>query len=993
MIFVARDKDSCKDITITTNINNLKPKVKMKKTKILMLLALLMVAVTGARAEAPSGAQAVDLGLPSGTLWANMNIGATTESDRGNYYAWGATTTQSDYSQANAPYYNGSSYTKYNATDGKTTLVLTDDAAHQNWGSDWRMPTKDEMQELLDNTDHEWATIGDVNGMKFMKKTDHSVYIFLPAAGNMNGTNHSNEGKCIYWTSTLWSDNGSGMGLVCTNSPSSSIGHDSRRFGFSVRPVKMFAGAGTSANPYQISNSTDWANLVTNVNAGETYSGKYFKMTANVGIVTTWMTGDNSTNTFKGTFDGDGHTLTVNYSASGTQCAPFGWLISATIENLNVAGTITTTGNRPASIAATAEDCTFRNCTSSVDITASTDNFVDGGGLVARVYTDKTITMTGCAFTGSITYSGNGYYGGGLLGKTIQGATATLTDCVFAPSAVTLAKESGVDFYMFSRVEDNTATLNLNNCYYYGTGAANSKITVQGLQAFRLAAGSGVATLGISGEGTEYDVSGITAYTGGIKFGGNYYGGSGQAVSLALTQDAPAGGTFWAYSADKGTVGAQTATSATITMPAANSTANDQVTLGAVYEVDLGLPSHTRWATMNVGAGSETGAGNYYAWGATSTQSDYSLANAPYYSGSAYTKYNATDGKTTLELSDDAANANWGGTWRMPSKVEINELCTDANITWTWDDENKGYRVTGKNGASIFLPAAGDMNGSDLVNNGSIGWYWSSDRNSSKADQGGYLRFTSSDHNYTDGSNRRYGFPVRAVKGFYCLSEDGSTPADNKTQTDVYIVRTLNAAGWNTFCVPFDISAAKVSALGLTVKQFTGATLSSGTLTLSFSDAESIAAGTPYLVKPAANIDFTAAGNEFAGVTQDWTAHSVNGGDATFVPALEPVSMTGGDKTTLFVANGGATLTYPVSDGSMKGFRAYFSVPGGASLASAFVLDFGDGETTGVRSIDNGQLIMDNRADAWYMLDGRRLSKEPTKSGVYVVNGKKTVIK
>ena len=88
--------------------------------------------------------------------------------------------------------------------------------------------------------------------------------------------------------------------------------------------ITFLSGKGTQASPYLIASTTDWNNLVSAVNGGETYSGTYFKMTANVGDVTpvsTWMTG-----TFSGTFDGYGNTLTVGYSTSARYCAPFGTL-------------------------------------------------------------------------------------------------------------------------------------------------------------------------------------------------------------------------------------------------------------------------------------------------------------------------------------------------------------------------------------------------------------------------------------------------------------------------------------------------------------------------------------------------------------------------------------------------------------------------------------------------------------------------------------------
>ena len=182
--------------------------------------------------------------------------------------------------------------------------------------------------------------------------------------------------------------------------------------------------------------------------------------------------------------------------------------------------------------------------------------------------------------------------------------------------------------------------------------------------------------------------------------------------------------------------------------------------------VDLGLS--VKWATCNVGASKPEEYGDYFAWGATEplyqpgyAQSSspvwksgktggYNLLNAPYqtanttsYSSIRWTKYlgsttssfkdpSATNSdalKTVLDPEDDAAHVNWGGSWRMPTYEELNELCT--NCTWTWTTINgiNGYKVQSKkSGYSdrwIFLPAAGCRYSTDLNYVGSYGGYWS----------------------------------------------------------------------------------------------------------------------------------------------------------------------------------------------------------------------------------------------------------------------------
>ena len=170
---------------------------------------------------------------------------------------------------------------------------------------------------------------------------------------------------------------------------------------------------------------------------------------------------------------------------------------------------------------------------------------------------------------------------------------------------------------------------------------------------------------------------------------------------------------------------------------------------GSVVEsVDLGLPSGLKWATMNVGANKPEEYGDYFAWGETepyySSQNpltwkdgkssgyywpSYKWCNGSEYALTKYntnSKYGTVDNKTVLDPKDDAAHVNWGGSWRMPTAKECNELIN--NCTWTWTSQNgvNGRLVTGPNGKSIFLPAADSRFGTDLRDAGSIGNYWSS---------------------------------------------------------------------------------------------------------------------------------------------------------------------------------------------------------------------------------------------------------------------------
>ena len=188
--------------------------------------------------------------------------------------------------------------------------------------------------------------------------------------------------------------------------------------------------------------------------------------------------------------------------------------------------------------------------------------------------------------------------------------------------------------------------------------------------------------------------------------------------------------------------------------------------------VDLGLS--VKWATCNVGASKPEDYGDYFAWGETTTKSTYDWSTYKYCNGSynTLTKYNnsssygSVDNKTTLELADDAARANWGGSWRMPTDSELTEL--REQCTWTWTTQNgvNGYKVTSKKSGytnkSIFLPAAGYRDDSSLFGAGSYGRYWSSSLYTDNPSRAwGVYFYSSSVYRYY--YFRNYGFSVRPV--------------------------------------------------------------------------------------------------------------------------------------------------------------------------------------------------------------------------------------
>lgn len=187
--------------------------------------------------------------------------------------------------------------------------------------------------------------------------------------------------------------------------------------------------------------------------------------------------------------------------------------------------------------------------------------------------------------------------------------------------------------------------------------------------------------------------------------------------------------------------------------------------------VDLGLPSGLLWATCNVGASRPEDYGKYYAWGETKNNK---IRYKWHRGKSKLTKYNTNpdygivDNKEVLDSEDDAAHVNWGGKWRMPTEAEMKEL--KDNCTWTWltmQNGAKGMRVTGPNGNSIILPAAGYYyDGSRHFVDG-LGYFWSSSLHTDDPYDAYHLFFASDYYvNVINFDHRDYGLSVRPVCPF-----------------------------------------------------------------------------------------------------------------------------------------------------------------------------------------------------------------------------------
>ena len=204
--------------------------------------------------------------------------------------------------------------------------------------------------------------------------------------------------------------------------------------------------------------------------------------------------------------------------------------------------------------------------------------------------------------------------------------------------------------------------------------------------------------------------------------------------------------------------------------------------------VDLGLSSGTLWATYNIGATKPEEYGDYFAWGETEPKDVYDWSTYKYatyatlkydsewgeYDFDSITKYNMSgrygiiDSLSTLLSEDDAATANWGPEWRMPTNEEQRELVKECQRQVTEVNGVYGAKFTGKNGNSVFFPAAGCRYGSGVFHKGNDGGYWTSSLGEESESLARYLGFDVKVDvkgvYWFDDSTRGTGCSVRAVR-------------------------------------------------------------------------------------------------------------------------------------------------------------------------------------------------------------------------------------
>ena len=248
--------------------------------------------------------------------------------------------------------------------------------------------------------------------------------------------------------------------------------------------AQTLSGKGTETDPYLIQNDTDWetfAGLINSASTNSSYRYKYYKQTADINVTT--MVGTSGSYSFRGYYDGDGHTMNISLTSTGSYCAPFKYVnYGGVFRRLHITGTITTSGPCAGSLVGNYDDGTLKviNCWSSVTINSSTEQTYTSshGGFVGINY-DR-INFTNCRFDGSLLGSNPLGFGGFVGHQHSTDGFTTISNCLFAPTALT---SNTTECYTFVR----STNVEISNGYYteaFGTvqGTAVGSMTNAQLQ-------------------------------------------------------------------------------------------------------------------------------------------------------------------------------------------------------------------------------------------------------------------------------------------------------------------------------------------------------------------------------------------------------------------------------------------------------------------------------------------------------------------------------
>ena len=721
-------------------------------------------------------------------------------------------------------------------------------------------------------------------------------------------------------------------------------------------------GSGTEANPCLIGTADQWNDFTGYIANGYTFSGEFVKLAGNISIST--MAGTDNANSFQGTFDGDGHTLTVNYNTSEPRTAPFRHVKNAVIRNLTVAGTITTSAQFAAGIVGESHgSLTLTGCRSSVAINSSVQGDGTHGGLVSTLSgKDNAITIEGCVFDGSFATTNGTSNCGGFIGWPVYNRP-TIRHSLMMPGSVA----AGMLKNTFSRWH-TTYMPTIEKCFFIAT---------ENLPEDQGSAGQGVSTIPDQFGKLEKDYGLVKVYTNGIQYDGMYYLESALILPGSGTESDPytIGST-----ADWDNFAKQTGSGCHYTNQYIKLTSDISVTAMAdtfegtfdgnghtlTVNIDLkdwGLQAapirNTRNATIKnlKTAGTITSNYLYMAGIVGNVKGNTTIENCS--SSIALHSGDITiigglvacvNSDVTLNISGCAFTGSLtiGGSYKLlgggivgisnqQTNISIrdclfapSELATQWSKFYTFvTDEVDKFSVTGcyytqdygtvQGTKAIALASAPVSLGEQVKDYGML-----------KAYEGGI--FFDGKY-YVDDS--KIGLDDKADNGSVISELDGITVDIALTGCTLY-----KDGAWNTICLPFNLTLAGSPLDGAVARPLSSASISGLTLNLAFGDAVTeLKAGTPYIIKWASGDNIV--NPQFIGVTIDATDRSFDNGAngdkrVRFIGVYKSIAFDGEDKSVLLLG-GGNTLYHPVSGAGVGALRAYFKIGDSATKATISV--------------------------------------------------------
>ena len=789
----------------------------------------------------------------------------------------------------------------------------------------------------------------------------------------------------------------------------------------------VIPGKGTKNDPYCIGTLSQWNQFATNVNGGNDYSGKYVKLTADIGTITTMV--GTAENAFAGEFDGDGHVLTVYINSEELYAAPFRH-VDGTIINLSVSGTITTSNKHAGGIVGLATYLELRNCASDVTINSSVSGDGSHGGLVGLIRNPNyatigfVYTVAGCRFGGKL-LGANTTHCSGLVGYTeIKGVGLIIRNCLFAPAEVTEPEEgvSTVGCETIVRYDGETTAgsfVGVSDCYYTVELGNHTK---GGTQVYEI---TDETEMAMPYNSTVYSASGLTigsdmllVYTGSYKC----YGASGKPVKFTCPVSVTVKETDSSTAIDGQTGSGTDQSPYQFTMPA------EAVTLtgaGAkVYAIWCGGEGDKVLYFVNTDV---SGVAPGSTWdGKTITQ---------VWSGNAVTKTGwGKPGWNIAEVQTDATKVVFDPSF---ADVKPNSLyCwfyNFVNLTTIEGLENLNTsEVTTMN--SMFFNCdeltAVDVSGFDMskVTNTTAMFYGSEKLTTiycanswDVATSVGMFTYCESlvgavKYKYSKAdvamANPYTGYFTKK----YLVLEDATDNTTTITEKNGIANLEVTLHGrtfkknnqWNTVCLPFDLNgetfisspfvdAIAIKELDVTNKYKyeggkwvvdndaetdfyqTGFNTGTGVLTLFLKDVafdddttddeyttyEGMKAGKPYLVKWPEDTDITDP--VFPGVTIDAAERTVvtsQDGHVSFQGVYNPTLLTANDKSNRYLS--GSTLYWPNAAVTVNAFRNYFHLsPLAAVGVRSLRMESGDeGETTAIETISIDPTATANPAEA-----------------------------